>query len=132
MLESNDAALIIGDPAMMIDRRGLHVYDLAEEWRRHTGLPFVFAFWAVRNDSACWPGGIDFKRARREGLESVERIADIYASRMGLPRGELITYLTENISYDLDEESLRGLKLYFEMASEHRLIERAKEIVFCA
>jgi chorismate dehydratase len=117
---------------MMIDRSGLHVYDLAEEWRKQTGLPFVFAFWAVRNDSISWPGGIDFELAMREGLENVELIAANYASRMGLPREDLITYLTENISYDLDEECLRGLKLYFEMASEHRLIDRAKEIIFCA
>ncbi len=131
MIESNDAALIIGDPAMMIDRRGLYVYDLAEEWRKHTGLPFVFAFWAVRNDSEVWPGGVDFDKARREGLESVDHIASIYASRMGRPRAELITYLTENISYDFDDESMRGLKLYFEMAKEYGLIERAKEMVFC-
>src|SRR6267378_7295231 len=51
MLESDDAALIIGDPAMLIDRSALHVYDLAEEWQKHTGLPFVFAFWAIRGDS---------------------------------------------------------------------------------
>src|SRR5262249_49540412 len=43
MLAANDAALMIGDPAMLIDRTGLHVYDLAEEWNRHTGLSFVFA-----------------------------------------------------------------------------------------
>ena len=56
MLESNDAALIIGDPAMLIDRSRLHVYDLAEEWRKHTGLPFVFAFWAIRKDSTLLSG----------------------------------------------------------------------------
>src|ERR1044072_400650 len=54
MLETDDAALIIGDPAMLIDRSSLYVYDLAEEWRKHTGLPFVFAFWAVRSDSTAW------------------------------------------------------------------------------
>ena len=47
MLETNDAAIIIGDPAMVIDRSALHVYDMAAEWRKHTALPFVFAFWAV-------------------------------------------------------------------------------------
>lgn len=131
MLERNDAALMIGDPAMMIDRRGLHVYDLAEEWRRHTGLPFVFAFWAIRADSTAWPGGVNFDEARREGLENVERIADIYSARMGLPREGLVDYLTRNISYDLDDESLEGLKLYFEMARAHGLIEQARELVFC-
>src|SRR6266404_6437479 len=74
MLESNDAALIIGDPAMLIDRSALYVYDLAEEWRKHAGLPFVFAFWAIRADSSTWPGRdtpddqrIDFLKAKLEG-----------------------------------------------------------------
>jgi chorismate dehydratase len=68
MLEANDAALMIGDPAMLIDRSALHVYDLAQEWRNHTGLPFVFAFWAIREDSKVWPGEVDFILGKSEGL----------------------------------------------------------------
>ena len=48
MLAHHDAALLIGDPALKVDLSGLHVLDLAEGWRRLTGLPFVFAVWAVR------------------------------------------------------------------------------------
>lgn len=131
MLETNDAALMIGDPAMLIDRSGLHVYDLAAEWRKHTGLPFVFAFWAVRADSAAWPGGVDFVEAKREGLAHVDRIADIYHERLGLPRAEIIGYLTENIDYDLDEESIKGLALYYRLARECGLIEEVRELDFC-
>ncbi|MFP5260837.1 MAG: menaquinone biosynthetic enzyme MqnA/MqnD family protein [Blastocatellia bacterium] len=139
MLESDDAALIIGDPAMLIDRSRLHVYDLAEEWRKHTGLPFVFAFWAVRSDSAAWAenqsapprGKIDFLAAKREGVERAGELADIYSARLGLPRGELISYLTENISYDLDDESISGLELYYKLARECGLIEEARGLVFC-
>ena len=130
MLESDDAALIIGDPAMLIDRSQLHVYDLAEEWRRHTGLGFVFAFWAIRADSKAWPGEIDFIAARREGIAHTEDIADMYSRSLGLRREELIYYLTENISYDLDEESIRGLRLYYELAAESGLIEQAREVEF--
>jgi chorismate dehydratase len=131
MLASSDAALIIGDPAMMIDRSRLHVYDLAEEWRKQTGLPFVFAFWAIRSDSTLWPGGVDFVEAKREGVAQTEEIAEEYAARLGLPKSDLIRYLTENISYDLDEESLRGLRLYYELARDCGLIEDAREIIFC-
>ena len=49
MLASHDAGLLIGDPALQIDRSRYHTLDLAEEWIRHTGKPFVFAFWAVRS-----------------------------------------------------------------------------------
>lgn len=128
MLETDDAALIIGDPAMLIDRAKLQVYDMAEEWRRHTGLPFVFAFWAVRRGASV--GEVDFAAAKREGLAHAETIATVYAESLGLPYGELLTYITENISYDLDAESLRGLKLYFEMAAECGLIEKAREVEF--
>jgi chorismate dehydratase len=157
MLESDDAALIIGDPAMLIDRSSLYVYDLAEEWRKHTGLPFVFAFWAVRSDSTAWAENqgardksepakaesliaesyrpstlrVDFLGARREGIEHTNELADIYSAQLGLPRDELISYLTKNISYDLDEESLGGLKLYYEMAQECGLIQEVRRLVFC-
>ena len=48
MLAQHDAALVIGDPALQIDRSRYLTLDLAEEWIRHTSKPFVFAFWAVR------------------------------------------------------------------------------------
>jgi chorismate dehydratase len=137
MLESNDAALIIGDPAMLIDRSALHVYDLAEEWRKHTGLPFVFAFWAIRADSTAWfergvdeDRIIDFSAAKLEGTAHAGELADLYSRRLGLPRDDLFSYLTEAISYDLDEESLQGLRLYYELAREGGLIREAQKLVF--
>ena len=137
MLESNDAALIIGDPAMLIDRSALYVYDLAEEWRKHTGLPFVFASWAIRADSTPWfkhdledDRTIDFLAAKLEGVAHADELADLYSERLGLPRDDLFSYLTEAISYDLDEESLQGLRLYYELARECGLIQEARDIVF--
>ncbi len=135
MLESNDAALIIGDPAMLIDRSALHVYDLAQEWRKHTGLPFVFAFWAIRADSTALFGTatdetIDFEAAKLEGMAHAEELAGLYSERLGLPRDDLFSYLTEAISYDLDDESLKALRLYYELASERGLIQGVRDLVF--
>lgn len=130
MLESNDAALMIGDPAMLIDRSALHVYDLALEWRNHTGLPFVFAFWAIREDSMAWPGEVDFIKGKYEGLCHIDDIAEEYSGSLGLPREDLVSYLTENISYDLDEGSLRGLSLYFDLAKECGLISKVTQLEF--
>ena len=131
MLENNDAALLIGDPAMLIDRGPLLVYDLAAEWKSHTGLPFVFAFWAVRADSkrSATPGHcVDFVAAKREGLAHVEEIAQDYSGRLGLSQAELLSYLTRNISYDLDESTMQGLNLYFRLAYETGLIPRRVEL----
>src|SRR5689334_17237371 len=135
MLETSDAALIIGDPAMMIDRTGLQVYDLAEEWRKHTGLPFVFAFWALRRDAAPMFGAaserrIDFRAAKREGVAHAEELAALYSEQLGLPKSDLVSYLTKNIHYDLDDDSLRGLALYYELAHEAGLINEARPLAF--
>src|SRR5262249_30133675 len=48
MLREHDACLVIGDTALQVDRRKYFTLDLAEEWIRFTGKPFVFAFWAIR------------------------------------------------------------------------------------
>ena len=128
MLETNDAALLIGDPAMLIDRSGLHVYDLAEEWIKHTGLPFVFAFWACRSDRAA--GEVDFLTAKEEGIANISRIAEAYSAELGLPGEDLVKYLTENINFDLDERSLQGLRLYYQLALECGLIDNLTEPVF--
>jgi chorismate dehydratase len=134
MLRSHDAALIIGDPAMLIDRSSLHVYDLAEEWLKQTGLPFVFAFWAVRVDSAALlaDAGIDFGVARAEGISRIDEIAREYSASLGLPVPELESYLRDNISYDLDHEALRGLTLYYDHARRLGLIDSVPDLAFLA
>lgn len=120
MLKTADAALIIGDPAMTFSREGLRVYDLAALWREHTGLGFVFAMWMTRADrGAAVTGAIDFAAARDEGLASVEEIVSAYQQELRLPRAELLSYLTKNICFSLDEEMQAGLELYFKLAHKH-------------
>jgi chorismate dehydratase len=135
MLQSSDAALIIGDPAMLIDRSALRVYDLAEEWRKHTGLPFVFAFWAIRDDARNWPvkgspDAIDFEEAKREGMESLPRIVANYSKTLGLPAADLTAYLTENISFDLDPDCFEAVELYYRLAHEAGLIDKRNDLRF--
>jgi chorismate dehydratase len=137
MLEACDAGLLIGDPAMMAKTDGLYAYDLAEVWRAKTGLPFVFAVWAVRRAAlAEMRAGLDlggiFRRSRDHGLrpESVAAIAREWAPRMGLSEAGISSYLLENIHYQLDAECRRGLARYFELAAECGVIERAPELEF--
>jgi chorismate dehydratase len=122
MLRENDAALIIGDPAMTFPREGLRVYDMASLWRERTGLGFVFAMWMAREAAARRVRAVDFAGARDEGLEHVEEIAALYESELGLPRDELREYLMENISFTLDEEMRAGLDLFYRLAHKHGII----------
>jgi chorismate dehydratase len=136
MLEASDAALVIGDPALRLEARaaeaGLRVYDLAAEWRAMTGLPFVFAVWAVREDALeeFRRARLDLVAAKNEGLERDAEIAAEYARQLGLPHAELLSYLRENVNYDLDEENLAGLRLYFRMARECGLIDVERPLKF--
>lgn len=136
MLDASDAALVIGDPAMRLEasanRLGVRIHDLAEEWREMTGLPFVFAVWAVREaDSAKSPSlAADFLEAKAEGIEQIERIAAQYAVELGLPEADLLTYLRENVNYDLDEENIAGLQRYFSLAQKWGLISENRELLF--
>ena len=129
MLASCDAGLLIGDAALQVDRAKYHALDLAEEWRRLTGKPFVFAFWAVRMAAlAEWPEKYEladvFCQSRDHGLEpqNLDRIAREWAPRIGLTEADARSYLTENIHYYLDAENSDGLELFYRYAAELKLI----------
>jgi chorismate dehydratase len=125
MLAEHDAGLVIGDPALKIDRSRYQAIDLAEEWIRHTGKPFVFAFWAVRTaalqeaDPSLDLAAV-FRDSRDHGLEpaSLNLIAREWAPRLDISKSDVRSYLTENIHYQLDTGCLEGLRLFYRYAAE--------------
>ena len=142
MLERCDSALIIGDPALLIETSssatsGATVYDLADLWLQRTGKPFVFAVWAVREQALreCKPGldvaGI-FQRSRDHGLrpESIAAMAHDWSPRLGLSAGSISSYLQQNIYYYFDAACLEGLRTFFEYSKECGLIDKVPELRF--
>ena len=130
MMERNDAALLIGDPAMKIRAQGLHVFDLASLWRRYTDTGFVFAMWMARAGAVEAIRGVDFPGARDEGLQEIESIISQYKNDLLLSREEIREYLTTNITFQIDESLEKGMRLYFELAWKHGLIENNKALQF--
>ena len=128
MLKRADAALIIGDPGMTFSRERIVVYDLAELWRKYTGLGFVFAMWMARERDLERVRQLDFKGARDEGLAHVWEIASRYSQTIGLPPSELSSYLLENISFELDEEMSAGLELFYKLAHRQRIIPKVRPL----
>jgi len=125
MLKTHDAGLVIGDPALKINRSRYLTYDLAEEWIRLTGKPFVFAFWAVRQEALRnAPRDLDlatvFQESRDHGLlpSNLDSIAREWGPRLGLSRENIKSYLTENIHYFLDPPCLDGMQLFYQYAQE--------------
>jgi chorismate dehydratase len=128
MMEDFDAALLIGDAALRADTRDFRVYDLAEQWFEMTGLPFVFAFWAVRPGVRLPEGIHPFVASRKLGLESIPSIAREESVKLELPEPMLEAYLRENIHYDLGAEEIRALWLFFRLAREAGMVASARDL----
>jgi chorismate dehydratase len=122
MLSEADAALIIGDPALRVDRERYRIIDLAAEWHELTGLPFVFAVWAVRPEVDIPDLPFYFKSSLRYGLSSLDTLVRESAAELNLDSSEVRSYLTENLSFFLRNEEIEGLEEFYRRAHAHGLI----------
>jgi chorismate dehydratase len=134
MLRVADAALLIGDPALMAledreerqQRTGEHLlyFDMAHEWHKFTKTVWVSAVWAVRREAMASgvvaPGQVveDFQHSRDAGLAHIEELADEWSRRIDVPRATIRTYLSHNIWYVLDDACLAGLELFYRYGVE--------------
>ena len=110
MLEGNDAALVIGDPAMRLGSKELHVFDLAALWHQFTNTGFVFAMWMARAATAEAVSKVDFAGARDEGLGRIDEIISQYENEVPLSPAEIREYLTDNITFTVDDSLEQGMR----------------------
>ncbi len=120
---TTDAVLLIGDRAMRACLPGHRfAYDLGEEWTAWTGLPMVFAVWAVRGGVELGEAERGFHRAKECGLTHAGAIAQREAPGLELDAGFCRRYLTNIIRYDLGPAELAGLRKYQQLAAELGLV----------
>jgi chorismate dehydratase len=130
MLAASDAALLIGDPALLAREAGLAIdaahpnllwLDLATLWRELTGLPWVAAVWAVRPSALdTFPASkliADLQASRNAGLAHIDQLVTEWTPRIAIPPATIRTYLTQNIHYTLDADCLRSIQLFRELAA---------------
>ena len=116
---NTDAVLLIGDRAMKACLPGFpHAFDLGQEWFDWTGLPFVFAVWAVRQGVDLREVEHAFYEAKQFGLSRVGIIAQREAPALGLDPGFCRRYLNHIIQFDLGPREEAGLKRFYSLASE--------------
>jgi predicted solute-binding protein len=120
MLDSADAALVIGDPALRIDPAGLpyDVRDLGAEWMEMTGLPMVFAVWAGRREGLDEEAVRAFQDSCACGLAHIEEIVRAEAGPRGFTPELVRHYLTRNLVCELGAEEYRGMELFLRYARE--------------
>ncbi|MBI1357151.1 MAG: hypothetical protein GC160_22660 [Acidobacteria bacterium] len=123
MLAAADAALVIGDPALRIDPamtrwqgRPVEVHDMGSAWVESTGLPMVFAVWAVKEAVAERASEAPFVASKQYGLARLPEIVEAESARLDLDPALVESYLSRNIVYDLGESETQGMRRFLEAA----------------
>ncbi len=122
----HEAVLVIGDAALLLAAHQAYPYryDLGEEWKRWTGLPFVFAVWAARRSADPHAVGrvhAALLASRDWGLAHLELLAAAAAEATGIAGSECLAYL-EGLDYALSDRHLAGLTDFFRRLAAHNLV----------
>ena len=119
MLESADAALIIGDPALRIEPDSLPyaAYDLGAEWMELTGLPMVFAMWSGPSRFMQDTYRDAFAGSCRFGLEHMDEIVRTSAHDRRYPEAVVRTYLTRHIEFELGTAHRAGVQRFHDLCA---------------
>jgi len=134
-LRTFSALLLIGNAALKAatHARGLYVYDLGELWKEMTGLPFVFALWIVTREAAELKSlevrelASQLLDAKRLAYGSYEEIAAGCRDMEWIGCDTLVDYW-RTISYDLTPEHIAGVRQFFMLAEELKLLSVAPEL----
>lgn len=117
-IKGNTAGVVIGDRALQQRSVSPYIYDLAEEWMKMTGLPFVFAAW-IANKPLPESFLNDFNEANGLGLNRIREVVaenpyDIY---------DLETYYTKNIDYLVTPDKLKGMHMFLDFLKADALVK---------
>jgi chorismate dehydratase len=133
MLRQADAAILIGDPALLALESRDHIesiigpcqwFDLAHEWNTRTSLPWVAAVWAVRPEALTSTNTTaaqlteDLETSRNHGLLNIEPLVEEWSPRIALPPSTIRHYLSHNIHYVLNTDCIRAIELFRQYAAE--------------
>ncbi len=111
-IKDKTAAVVIGDRTFGLNGKYKYEYDLSEEWKKFTGLPFVFAVWVSKQTlDKSWVERFD--AALEYGLE--HRKLAVESKKHEFENVDLVKYVNESIDYSFDEEKKKALKLFLEM-----------------
>jgi len=112
-ISENTAGLVIGDRTFSLKNKFEYVYDLSEEWKKFTSLPFVFACWAS-NKKIPDEFVSRFNNALESGLKNIPLVAAQHPSN-GF---DALDYLTKKISYNFDDRKKMAMRLFLQLSGE--------------
>ncbi len=120
-LKDNEAMVVIGDRVFEIESRFRYKYDLPEEWKRHTGLPFIFAAWITNKDI---PEHITdtLNNCFKNIEQSFEKSIDKYHTNSSIDKTTVINYLRNDIVYRKSTDMERAMHLFITKLAENNIL----------
>ncbi|MBK9391395.1 MAG: menaquinone biosynthesis protein [Bacteroidetes bacterium] len=113
-VKCNEAVVLIGDQCFEYEKRFRSGIDLSMEWKKFTGLPFVFACWTA--NKIIDPAFIaDFNAALKTGVTDIDAVVRSIGDNGAITGTVLKEYLTENIDFSLNDEKKKGLELFLSL-----------------
>lgn len=131
-----EAILLIGDKVVTAapdpEKYTYHL-DLGEQWKKLTGLAFVFACWMIRADVP--PAEAQslvrlLTQAQKTGEKMTEALLDRYAAQSRWPRDLARRYFTEYLRYEITPRHRQGIAKFYELAAKHGLLNVHRDIKF--
>jgi chorismate dehydratase len=127
MLRRHDAALLIGDAAFTEDGAPF-IWDLGEGWSDLTGLPFVYAAWALRDAQHEAQVRPWLEAATAQGLNHLQEIAEDAAGLGGQDAVSLHRYLAETLHYTLGARELKGIDRFQKYCRHYNLVPSVRDL----
>jgi len=112
-ISGTTAGLVIGDRALQQRKISPFIYDLGEEWKKFTGLPFVFAAW-ISNKKLDADFIQKFNEANAFGLNKIDEVVNQNPYEVF----DLHHYYTDCISFEMDEKKKKGLEIFLKKVTE--------------
>ncbi|MBU0740946.1 menaquinone biosynthesis protein [bacterium] len=152
LLDDHEAALVIGDRGFAAEgrfraegREDVHIVDLGETWRQMTGLPFVFAVWALGRRFVTGAGVAEreelvalLTRSRDLGLSRIDELAARAAAEGCLGPGGVCSadvirgFFAESMCYALGEREMAGLRRFHTLCVRHAICPPGRGVDFTA
>jgi len=135
-LDWPEAMLLIGDKVVTDSPPAVrypHQLDLGAAWKELTGLPFVFAMWVakIETDPAILrAAAMILDHQRRHNLERIDGIIHRMAVPRGWPADLAADYLKDHIVYEMTNDCIAGVELFFAKARHHGLIAQPRPLTF--
>lgn len=128
-LRNFDAALIIGDEAILAEKTDFDHYDLATEWHSLTKLPFVFAVWGCARMLTQQEQEI-LHSAFEKGTANWETVYESAEEAIGASREFLKRYYNDNLHYRLTKADYEGIFEFFSRAAKLEFIPRFRKDIW--